>query len=87
MPKAGTELTITSAHILPPDIREGIVINLSELRLFYFAKNEGVMTFPIGIGQEGWQTPLGKSAVAKKRKNPSWLPPASIREENQSRRG
>ncbi len=82
MPKAGTELTITSAHILPPDVREGIVINLSELRLFYFAKNGSVMTFPIGIGQEGWQTPVGKTRIASKRKNPAWIPPASIREED-----
>jgi L,D-transpeptidase ErfK/SrfK len=82
MPEEGTELTITTAHILPTTPHEGIVINLSELRLFYYAKNGQVMTFPIGIGQEGWQTPLGKSTIVKKRKNPVWIPPDSIREEN-----
>lgn len=80
-PPEGTKLTLTTVHLLPP-VREGIVLNLSELRLFYFTKNGDVMTFPIGIGREGWQTPLGVTTVVRKRQNPSWVPPASIREEN-----
>jgi L,D-transpeptidase ErfK/SrfK len=80
-PPKGTKITLTTAHLLPP-VREGIVLNLSELRLFYFMKKGNVMTFPIGIGQEGWQTPLGTTLVASKRRNPPWIPPSSIREEN-----
>lgn len=80
--KAGTELTLTTMHVLPPGRRQGIVINLSELRLFYYADDETVMTFPIGIGREGWQTPLGATTIAKKRPKPSWTPPESIREES-----
>ena len=79
-PKEGTELKITTAHILPT-IRQGIVLNLSELRLFYFMDANTVMTFPIGIGREGWQTPLGSTTIKKKRKNPAWIPPESIRKE------
>lgn len=80
-PREGTELTLTTTHLLPP-VREGLVLNLSELRLFYFAPGGTVMTFPIGIGREGWQTPLGKTTVINKRKNPPWIPPPSIREED-----
>ncbi|MDE3060962.1 MAG: L,D-transpeptidase family protein [Pseudomonadota bacterium] len=80
-PEEGTELTLPTTHILPP-VHEGIVLNLSELRLFYFAGNGTVMTFPIGIGREGWQTPIGSTTVVLKRKNPAWIPPDSIREEN-----
>ena len=40
------------------------------------------MTFPIGIGREGWLTPLAMTIVTKKRKDPTWTPPASIRAEN-----
>lgn len=79
-PEEGRKLTITNMHVLPP-VRSGIVLNLSELRLFYFAGDK-IMTFPIGIGREGWETPLGETVIVKKRKDPVWIPPASVREEN-----
>jgi L,D-transpeptidase ErfK/SrfK len=77
----GAELVITSSHLLP-EPRKGIVLNLSELRLFYFAKDGSVMSFPLGIGKEGWQTPVGETSIVLKRRNPAWVPPASIREED-----
>lgn len=80
-PLPGSQLILTTRHVLPEAERQGIVINLSELRLFYYPGNGTVMTFPIGIGKEGWQTPTGSTLIAKKRKNPSWIPPTSIREE------
>jgi L,D-transpeptidase ErfK/SrfK len=81
MPKEGTELTLPTAYVLP-EAHKGIVLNLPELRLFYFAGDGTVMTFPIGIGRDGWQTPTGATKVLLKRKHPSWVPPASIRAEN-----
>jgi len=82
IPKVGTVLTITRMHVLPAVERSGIVINLPELRLFYYTADGTVMTFPIGIGREGWQTPLGVTKILRKRKQPIWVPPPSIREEN-----
>ena len=35
LPKPGSELTIPSQMLLPDTPREGIVINLAELRLYY----------------------------------------------------
>lgn len=81
-PKPGTRLIIPNAHILPAQQRKGIVINLSELRLYYFADERKVYTFPIGIGREGWKTPLGEMRVIRKKKDPTWVPPASIRKED-----
>lgn len=82
MPKVGTEILLPTQHILPPVSRTGIVINLSEMRLFYFADDATVMSFPIGIGMEGWQTRTGATSIVKKRKDPTWIPPDSIRAEN-----
>lgn len=81
-PKPETSLIIPSMHILPDTEHKGIVINLADFRLFYFPDDKTVMTFPVGIGRNGWQTPLGKTSVTLKRKNPVWVPPPSIREEN-----
>ena len=82
LPPEGTKLTLPTVHVLPIPNPRGIVINLSELRLYYFPDTRTVMTFPIGIGREGWQTPVGKTSVVGKRKNPTWIPPASIRRAN-----
>ncbi|MDN6298524.1 MAG: L,D-transpeptidase family protein [Halomonas sp.] len=85
-PDAGAEVTIPARYVLPPERREGIVINMSELRLYYYpptAKGETptVETYPIGIGRDGYDTPLGVTKTTMKLKNPAWYPPDSIRQE------
>lgn len=80
-PEEGRILTLPTAHVLPAVPREGIVINLPELRLFYFPDPHTVMTFPIGIGKEGWATPTGTTKIVRKRKDPVWIPPVSIHDE------
>ncbi len=79
MPGEGTKLTLPTEYILPP-VRSGIVVNLPELRLYYFAGNT-VYTFPVGIGKEGNDSPIGESRVTKLRKDPVWIVPDSIRKE------
>ncbi len=78
-PKAGSVISIPKSYILPNVERKGIVINLSQLRLYYFIDKQTVLSFPIGIGRDGWQTPIGKTYITWKRKDPTWTPPASIR--------
>ncbi len=59
VPGAGTELVLPLQFILPPGEREGIVINLAEMRMYHYQPDGGtVETYPIGIGREGWETPL-----------------------------
>src|SRR5579872_5582586 len=49
---AGKELKVATQFLLPPVPRHGIVINLPEMRLYYYPKDSGrVMTFPVGIGK------------------------------------
>ena len=74
---------LAAKFILPPGKREGIVINLAEYRLYYFPKGQNkVYTFPLGIGREGWGSPLGLTKVTAKTPNPTWTPPASIKAEH-----
>lgn len=84
-PKAGTVLTIPSMHILPPKPYSGIVINKTELRLYYFKVDgdpSSVLTFPITIGKAGYDTPLGMTAVDHKQEQPTWYPAPRMLEEN-----
>ncbi|WP_309485727.1 L,D-transpeptidase family protein [Halomonas sp. DQ26W] len=86
LPGEGTEVVIPGRHILPHVAREGIVINIAELRLYYYPPVSGdetprVETYPIGIGREGYNTPLGKTETTMRLKDPAWYPPRSMREE------
>ena len=81
LPGEGREVLLPSAHILPDAPRKGIVINLAELRLYYFRRDGSVLTHPIGIGRAYWKTPEITTVITRKRKNPVWVPPASIRAE------
>ncbi|MGR2739109.1 L,D-transpeptidase family protein [Billgrantia sp. Q4P2] len=90
LPGEGTEVVIPGRFILPPVEREGLVINVAELRLYYYPPTgEGetprVETYPIGIGREGFDTPLGKTKTTMRLKDPAWYPPRSVREEAAAR--
>lgn len=81
-PVPGTEITIPTFHILPRAPQEGIVVNLAEMRLYYFKKKgEEPETYPIGIGRDGLQTPVGETTVIRKAANPTWYPTDRMREE------
>jgi L,D-transpeptidase ErfK/SrfK len=82
----GTTLTIPSRYILPDVPRNGIIINLAEMRLYYYPKNKNiVMTYPIGIGREGANTPVMKTKIISKKENPTWIPTEATRERSLKR--
>lgn len=87
VPKVGTKVLIPTEFILPPGPYKGIVINIPQRRLFYFippSQNQpaAVITFPISISRPGWKTPLGKTRIVAKHRDPSWSVPKRIREEH-----
>ncbi|NQZ54853.1 MAG: L,D-transpeptidase family protein, partial [Piscirickettsiaceae bacterium] len=83
LPGSGQRVLVPNRFILPDAPKKGIVINLAEMRLYYYPKPkknqlQQVITHPIGVGREGWTTPLGKTRIIQKKKDPTWTPPASI---------
>lgn len=83
LPGEGKDVILPSRFILPPGEREGIVINLAEYRMYYFPAGKNVVhTYPLGIGREGWSSPIASTSIMSKTLNPSWTPPQSIREEH-----
>ncbi len=85
IPGEGTLVVIPSRYVLPDAPRTGIVLNLAEMRLYYYPEPEDggppreVITHPVSIGQVGWDTPLGTTSVVMKLTDPAWYPSASIR--------
>lgn len=97
LPGEGTKITIPTRYVLPRAPRRGIVVNIAELRLYYFPAESGVpppgipagarrvITHPISVGRMDWSTPLGTTTITSKVANPSWYPPQSIRDEHAER--
>ena len=89
MPGEGVHMHIPRQYILPGNIREGIVLNIAELRLYFYEWPEKgkaqVRSYPISIGRIDWATPLGQTKVIDRLENPNWYPPASVRLEHLQR--
>jgi L,D-transpeptidase ErfK/SrfK len=82
LPKQGTRLVVPSARLLPSGKREGIVVNLGDLRLYFFEKGKPPRSYPIGIAKDGFATPLGDTVVKAKREKPVWVPGESARRDD-----
>jgi len=85
LPKPGSKVLIPTKFILPNNhLASGIVVNLAEMRLYYFFKRHGQLMFatgPVGIAKEGFLTQLGLYTVRCKNKNPTWYVPPSVRKD------
>jgi L,D-transpeptidase ErfK/SrfK len=87
LPEVGQRVVIPGQHLLPDAPREGIVVNLPEMRLYYFppaaaGKQRVVMTYPLGIGTDGHSLPTTRTHVIEKRMDPPWIVPDEIRAEH-----
>ncbi|EHT7375035.1 LysM peptidoglycan-binding domain-containing protein [Salmonella enterica] len=86
VPKPGTLITIPSQMLLPDAPREGVIVNLAELRLYYYPPGENrVQVYPIGIGLQGLETPVMDTRIGQKIPNPTWTPTAGIRQRSLER--
>ncbi|OOE57440.1 peptidase [Salinivibrio sp. ML323] len=99
LPEPGALVRLPNQLLLPSPPHSGIVINLAELRLYYFPEpaaraggettdaQRAVHVFPIGIGRVGRETPTMNTYISQKREHPTWTPPQSIRDEYKKQRG
>jgi L,D-transpeptidase ErfK/SrfK len=87
VPPEGIDLIIPTYWILPEGKRNGILINIPEMRLYLFLKKISmVKTFPIGIGVTENFTPTGRFYIKEKRVSPTWHIPVSLREKYEGRK-
>jgi L,D-transpeptidase ErfK/SrfK len=86
LPETGSIVVLPNRYIIPDAERTGLILNLPEMRLYYFPETGPgrfpvMITHPVSVGRMDWVTPLGKTKIATKQKDPSWRPPQSIKEE------
>lgn len=83
LPGAGVHIILPTMYILPDAPRRGIVINLPEMRLYYYGKPEQPpVSHPLGIGREGLSTPMGTTTIVSKIEGPVWRPTDRMRKED-----
>jgi L,D-transpeptidase ErfK/SrfK len=83
IPGEGTDVVLPTVHLVPKAEPEGIVINLSDMRLYFFAERGAKpRSYPIGIGRDGLTTPLGVTEIARMKKDPVWRPTPRMRTED-----
>lgn len=82
MPGEGVQMHVPRRYILPGKTRTGMVLNLAELRLYYFDEDSSgkpqVRTYPVSAGRVDWVTPIGLTRVIDRLENPNWYPPKSV---------
>ena len=87
LPGIGREVVVPTQFILPAAPRDGVVVDVAAMRIFYYPphkKDEAqlVFTHPIGIGRVGWRTPEGTTKIVSRTKDPVWTVPKSVRDEH-----
>ncbi len=93
LPPQGSELSLPTFWVLPKSRPAGVVVNIPEMRLYYFPDQEKhgaerlVLTYPVGLGREDWPTPRTPFRIRGKTVNPTWVIPESIRQERIKEKG
>src|SRR3979490_3365324 len=81
---AGRQIVVPTQYVLPNAPREGVVINLAAMRIYYFPRHKPgetpiVYTHPIGVGKVGWRTPEGVTKIVSREEFPTWRPSPGVR--------
>ena len=93
VPPPGQTVILPTEFVLPDTDYRGIVVNIPEMRLYFFhprAKGQDfvlVTTYPVGLGRDDWQTPRGSFKIRGKTVDPTWVIPDSIRAERIKEKG
>jgi L,D-transpeptidase ErfK/SrfK len=80
-PLPGDTLVIPSFNLLPRARQDGIVVNLGKMRMYYFVPGRAPISYAIGIGREGLETPIGETHIVRKVAGPTWYPTPRMRKD------
>lgn len=52
-----------------------LVVDLSEAKVYSYWGEQLIASYPVAVGQPGWETPTGQFKVIQKQRNPIWQHP------------
>ncbi len=79
IPDPGSIVRLPTRYLLPQTVSTGLVVNIPEMRLYDFGVEPGPEVLAVAIGDADDPTPVGEYRVGRKRIDPEWRVPASIR--------
>lgn len=81
-------ISVKKKIIVPESKEHDIIINLADLKLYYYPENKSIVhIFPVGVGRGGWETPLMDVTISQMIKNPTWTPTKRIKENYKRKHG
>lgn len=76
--KPKTTLALPATPILTKAIASfssRLVVDLGEAKVYRYWGDQLISSYPIAVGQPGWETPVGTFKVIHKQRNPAWKQP------------
>lgn len=65
----------TSLNLAATTQATKLVVDLSDRRVYVYRQQTLVASYPVAIGQAGWETPTGSFRIMQMQQNPSWINP------------
>ncbi len=83
VPPVGARIVIPTRHIAPFAAGARVIVNRGELRLYAYDGDGRVRyVFPVSLGRDGLETPLGEIEIGARIPAPVWYPTAAHRRES-----
>lgn len=83
VPPVGAWIVIPTRHIAPFARGARVIVNRGELHLYaYDGQGRIRYVFPVSLGRDGLETPLGEIAIGARIPAPAWYPTEAHRREN-----
>ncbi len=73
--KSSDPIKPTSAPPAAPQNVASLVVDLSDRRVYVYRAHKLVKSYPVAIGQAGWETPSGSFRILEMQRNPKWRHP------------
>lgn len=73
--KSTNPVTVTQAPPLPSVTHTQLLVDLSDRRVYLLQNQNLKATYPVAIGQTGWETPVGQFRVNRMSTAPRWKHP------------
>jgi len=63
------------SRFLPQEELKRLILNLRDRRVYFYQGDRLIVSYPVAIGRQGWETPTGEFEVIQMVPHPTWQHP------------
>ncbi|MGF1513826.1 MAG: L,D-transpeptidase [Elainellaceae cyanobacterium] len=67
--------TLPAGQGRPAETANLAVVDLSDRRVYLYRGDQALADYPIAVGRQHWETPVGEFKIIEKQENPTWRHP------------